>query len=292
VINKKKTSGPQFVRYFAPLLDALRALGGSGSPQEVIQRIVEDLNISDEMQNDFLSSGQSRFVNQVHWARFYLVKEGLLDSSKRGVWTLSERGLKTNLTDSQALALFQKLSRMFQIRDGEPEIPEEAQIQSPEDDSSEGTGDYRVRLLDILLKLPPSGFERLAQRLLREAGFSQVVVTGKSNDGGIDGHGTLMVNPLVSFRVLFQCKRYAGAVSSPDVRNFRGAMQGRADKGIIITTGSFTADAIREASRDGAPPIELIDGGKLIDLMKGLRLGLKPIETFSVDDAFFNEFRV
>lgn len=92
------------------------------------------------------------------------------------------------------------------------------------------------------------------QAILREAGFIEVYVTGRSGDQGIDGHGTLQINPLVSFRVLFQCKRYRQSVSAPDVRNFPGAMAGRADEEIIITTGTFTAEARRESSRDGVPP--------------------------------------
>lgn len=141
------------------------------------------------------------------------------------------------------------------------------------------------------MSLPPSGFERLAQRLLREAGFTQVTVTGKAGDGGIDGYGTLQVNHLVSFKVLFQCKRYANSVSSSHVRDFRGAMAGRADKGLIITTGTFTADAKREATRDGVHPIELIDGDKLVDLLENLELGLRSLTTFEVDHTFFTEFR-
>ena len=143
----------------------------------------------------------------------------------------------------------------------------------------------------MLWSLPAEGFERLSQRLLRESGFTQVTVTGRSRDGGIDGYGTLQVNPLVSFRVLFQCKKYEGSVLPSHVRDFRGAMTGRTDKGIIITTGTFTAEARREASRDGAPPIELIDGEKLIDMFQELELGLKPVTTFEIDEKFFDEFR-
>ena len=167
---------------------------------------------------------------------------------------------------------------------------------APEDeseDSSEaigGAGTYREQLLERIRSLAPSGFERLTQRLLRESGFSQVEVTGKSGDGGIDGSGTLSLNKLVSIRVLFQCKKYRGSVGSEAVRNFRGAMQGRADYGLILTTGTFTADARREASRDGVSPIELIDGERLIDLMKDLQLGLTPVQTFMVDEAFFQGF--
>ena len=146
-------------------------------------------------------------------------------------------------------------------------------------------------MLDILKSLPPSGFERICQRLLRESGFDQVTVTGKSGDGGIDGHGILQVNPFVSFRVMFQSKRYQGSVAPSQVRDFRGAMMGRADKGIIITTGTFTMEAKKEARRDGVPPIELVDGEKLIEMFEFLELGLKPKKTYDVDYGFFEEFK-
>jgi restriction system protein len=289
--RKKKDEGSQFVRYFGPLLDALRGLGGSGTPDEVVERIAQDLGLSDEVQNDLLPSGQPRYRNQVAWARFYLVREGLLDSSKRGVWSLTEQGRGTVLSSDQAREIFLKQVRFYQEQ-------RRLKTQTPEpiaEQVAEGTGatpnDYRDELIDLLLKLPPPGFERLSQRLLREAGFIQVVVTGSSGDGGIDGYGTLQINPLVSFKVLFQCKRYTKSVSPSHVRDFRGAMAGRADKGIIITTGTFTAEARREASRDGVPPIELIDGEKLIDMLEHLELGLKPITTYEIDESFFAEFK-
>ena len=151
--------------------------------------------------------------------------------------------------------------------------------------------DYRSRLMEILRSLPSEGFERLSQRLLRESGFQQVNVTGRTGDGGIDGNGLLQINPFVSFQVLFQCKRYTGSVTVSQVRDFRGAMMGRADKGIIITTGTFTKDAKQEAIRDGVPPIELVNGENLLDMLEQLELGLKPITTYEVDEEFFDEFR-
>ena len=151
-------------------------------------------------------------------------------------------------------------------------------------------GNYRTKLIQKLLSLPPAGFERLCQRLLREAGFEQVIVTGRSGDGGIDGYGVLQINPFVSFRVLFQCKRYKGSVSAPDVRNFRGAMMGRAEKGIILTTGGFTAEALNEARRDGAPAIELVNNEKLIEMLENLELGLIPRKTYDLDSHFFIAF--
>lgn len=285
----KKSDGAQFVQYFGPLLDALRDLGGSATVDEATERVAENLQIPEKTLNETLASGGSRFRNQVAWARFYLVRENLLDSSKRGVWSLTEQGKSTHLTHEQSRSIFLKWVRIFQeerAKKNADEVPQEV---------AEETGgrseDYRSVAHALLLKLPPSGFERLSQRLLREAGFNQVIVTGKSGDGGIDGFGTLQVNPLVSFKVIFQCKRYSGSVSSSTVRDFRGAMAGRAEKGIIITTGGFTAEARKEAARDGAPPIELVDGEKLIDMMERLELGLHAVTTFEVNHAFFKDFQ-
>lgn len=290
--QRKKEEGPQFVRYFGALLDALRSLGGSATPNEVVERIALNKGIPDDVQNELLSSGDLRFRNQVAWARFYLVREGLLDSSKRGVWSLTERGRSTTLSHEQALEVHRKWSRIFQQEGRARASAAEPEVTSPtEVADDEALGNHRSQINQILLGLPPVGFERLAQRLLRESGFTQVEVTGRSGDGGIDGHGTLQINPLVSFKVLFQCKRYSKSVSPSQVRDFRGAMAGRADKGIIVTTGTFTAEARREASRDGVPAIELIDGAALIDMLEQLELGLKPVKAYEIDDSFFNEFR-
>lgn len=289
--KQKKSEGAQFVRYFGPLLDALRGLGGSAKADEAVDRVASDLSISDEVLNETLPSGGSRFRNQVAWARFYLVREGLISSSKHGVWSLTESGYKTTLTLEQARALFLRWVKYFQEQRKSKDVAEPV-AEKDAGEVTEGIArDYRDEALSALLTLPPAGFERLSQRLLREAGFTQVVVTGQSGDGGIDGFGTLQVNLLVSFKVLFQCKRYAKSVSPSHVRDFRGAMAGRADKGIIITTGSFSAEARREASRDGAPPIELIDGEKLIDMLEKFELGLRPVTTYELDDSFFNEFK-
>lgn len=290
--KKTKEEGAQFVRYFGPLLDALRGLGDSGTPDEVTERIASDLNLSDEVQNELLASGESRYRNQVAWARFYLVREGLLDSSKRGIWSLTEQGRSTSLNLEQSRDIFLKWVRIFQEQRKKKANTNIALIGETVDEATDATqSDYRNALIGLLLSLPSSGFERFCQRLLREAGFTSVFVTGSSGDGGIDGHGTLQINELVSFKVLFQCKRYAKSVVPSHVRDFRGAMAGRADKGIIITTGTFTSEARREASRDGVPPIELIDGEKLVDMLARLELGLRPVITYEIDYSFFNEFK-
>ena len=289
--KRRNLEGTKFLRYFGPLLDALRKLGGSGTPDEAAEQVAVDLGLTDEVQNELLPSGGLRYRTNIAWARFYLVREGLLDSSKRGVWSLTERGRAAHLTLDQAGEIFTRWVKVFDEQRRAKTATEEPLAEQVAEGSGSVPNDYRTETLQLLMALPPAGFERLSQRLLREAGFTQVIVTGQSGDGGIDGYGTLQINRLVSFKVLFQCKRYSKSVAPSHVRDFRGAMAGRADKGIIITTGTFTAEARREASRDGAPPIELIDGEKLLDMLEGLELGLRPITTYEVNHAFFAEFR-
>ena len=282
--RKAKTRGPKFTRFMSPLLEALKELGGSARPTEAKEFVIAFFGIPDEELSAQLKSGQSRVENQIAWARFYLSKAGYIDASNRGVWTLTEKGLKESLGPEDVLRVFKEVQKSFPRKPQREEEEEEVE-KSPYQD------DYRAHLLHILLSLAASGFERLCQRLLRECGFQQVRVTGRSGDGGIDGQGVVQVNPFVSFQVLFQCKRYKGAVSPSQIRDFRGAMMGRVDKGIILTTGTFTPEARKEASRDGAPAIELVDGEKLIDLFEQFRLGLIERKTCEVDDKFFDEFR-
>ena len=284
------TIGSQFAQYINPLLATLRSLGGSARAGEARAAVAESMKVEDSVLEERLSSGQSRFDNQVGWARYYLVRAGYIDASKRGVWALTEKGRATErLTDGEIADLVRSVIAEWGRRSGDSE--EAGQEPSGERPPDEVPTDHRQRLLTVLQDLPPAGFERLCQRLLREAGFEEVTVTGRSGDGGIDGIGILQVNPFVSFKVLFQCKRYTGAVGSGAVRDFRGAMMGRADKGLILTTGAFSAEARREAVRDGVPPIELVDGESLLDLFERLELGLRPKATFDVDDGFFDEFR-
>ena len=212
-----KQTGPEFLRFFIPVVEVLRELGGSGRSAEVTDLVIDRMNIPEEEEAVILKSGQSRIYNQIAWARLYLVKAGLLDSSKRGVWSLTEKGRTAELTADFALQSCRETqSQIIEQRKqrGEAKAQEAGEVEEAEgaeeqiDIDSVDTGNYRTELLNLLRSLSPEGFERLSQRLLRESGFQQVAVTGRSGDGGIDGHGILRINPLVSFKVLFQCKRY------------------------------------------------------------------------------------
>lgn len=294
--DKKKNA--EFTRWMGPLLETLRQLGGSVRPREASNHIAATMGLSDSLLDATTKTGQDRFHNQVAWARQYLVWEGLIDASRRGIWTLTPKGAETSLTEEQSRVLFLKWVAVHQetrraVQDemasapASPEVDKTAVVSVPaiSDEVEE------VQLLEVLRSLTPSGFERVCQRLLRESGFESVVVTGRSHDGGIDGVGVLQLNPFVRIKVLFQCKRYKGTVSRAEVGDFRNAMLGRAEKGIFITTGRFSKDAMQEANRDGAPPIELVTGEALVELFERVGLGVKPRTVFDIDYGFFEQFK-
>ena len=284
----KQAKGPEFIRFFRPILELLLKSGGTSTPAEIVDRSIEIAKVSESEQQAVNKNGQSRIRNQVHWARQYLVWNGYVDSSKRGVWSLTDKGRAVDLAKLNSLEVFKNVQGTRSQAKQSQKLKAPLVDESPPDDLA--WQDHRTRLIELIRSISPGGFERLSQRLLRESGFQHVTVTGMAGDGGIDGIGTLQVNPFVSFNVLFQCKRYQGAVTPSQVRDFRGAMMGRADKGIILTTGAFTLEAKKEARHDGVPPIELVDGDALVDMFERLELGLIPKRTYDIDEKFFDEY--
>ena len=283
-MKDKKLSTAEFIQWMNPLLDALRELGGSGKAREVSDLIADNLKIPEEKREEKLKSGTLRFHNQVMWAKQYLGWEGLVTSSKRGVWTLTEQGKNKKLSLEEASKIMSHWVE-FHHKDKEKTPKENSgEIQDFVESRAEET------LLDVLKKVTPAGFEQICMLLLRESGFEKLKVTGKSHDEGIDGIGVLQLNPFVSFKVLFQCKRYKGTVSRSQVGDFRNAMMGRAEKGIILTTGTFSADAEREANREGAMPVELVDGEKLVEMFEHLELGVRSKSVYEVDLDFFKPY--
>ncbi|MDA1095711.1 MAG: restriction endonuclease [Chloroflexi bacterium] len=274
---------PKYDRLMNPVLDALRALGGSGTIQEMEDTVAAALRLTDEAR-EFKQGRATLLGNRLAWARSYLKTYGLLVNSRRGVWALTGSGLSSVPINPRDVVQFvgkQYRRTTGNGTDGSPVDPDTTTIGE--------TGqieNWRDELLGALKQMEPARFERLCQRLLRESGFVEVNVTGRSGDGGIDGHGMIRLQSLVSLPVVFQCKRWSNLVGPSVVRDFRGAMAGRADKGLIVTTGSFTTEATREATRAGTYPIDLIDGERLIDLMRNLGLGIEVIEQVVVDHAF------
>jgi restriction system protein len=284
----KNQPGPKLIQYFDPILKALKELGGSGTKTEVVNAVAQLNNVSDAERQETLPSGALKLDTDIAFARQYLVWAGYLDASEWEVWSLTEKGqAATGILDADAIQLYKEQRALHCLAKKKGEKDEENE---EEDELLQTQEAYKEQVMAILRKLHPKAFERLCQRLLRVSKFEKVDVTGRSGDGGIDGIGIVKVNPFVTFKVLFQCKRCTSAVTSAQVRDFRGAMQGRADKAIILTTGTFTKDAQKEAARDGVPPIELVDGERLIRLFEQLKFGLRPRTTYDVDVGFFEQF--
>lgn len=276
---------PTFDDLMNPLLEALRLLGGSGSIEEIYAKTAEVTGLSEDVLtqlHDPDKSSQTEVGYRLAWARTYLRKYGLLENSSRGVWSLTEKAKNLETVDPSEVVRFVRAIDKQEAPKKRP--PDETVRELSEEEQ------WKDKLSDILTqKLTPDGFERLVQRILRESGFIHVEVTGRTGDGGIDGKGIARIHGFMSFHVLFQCKRYKGSVSASEIRDFRGAMVGRADKGLFITTGSFTPAAVKEATRDGAPPIDLVDGDVLGEKLKELSLGIKTksVERVSVDESWF-----
>jgi restriction system protein len=276
--------------FYVPILKLLQELGGSASNQEIESSLIESFGFSDEQVSEtHKKSGTPIVSNRIAWARSYLKLAELANNQKTGTWVITEVG--RDALKSGHAAVNQRVAEALKAYNAaRKEAKENSQATKDAPDDVEDELEWSSVLLAKLKTIPADAFERLSQRLLREAGFVKVEVTGKSGDGGIDGNGVLRMN-LVSFNVLFQCKRYKDTVGPGVVRDFRGAMQGRADKGLIITTGTFTPESRKEATRDGAPAIDLIDGDALCSLLKEQRLGvsIKLVEEVALDLSFFDK---
>jgi restriction system protein len=262
-----------------PTLLAVRQLGHSAKISEIDDLVIEQEGFGEEEQAALHNDGpQSELEYRLAWARTYLKRIEALDNPVRGTWVTTERG--RNIGGDEVVRLWQM--NREEIRAERRRKRSEAREAGADPDlvAEDGEGEaegWREVLLGTLQGMDPTKFEHLAKLLLRKEGFVNTTVTGGAGDGGIDGVGVYQLS-LVSFPVYFQCKRYKGTVGPDKVRDFRGAMQGRGDRGLLITTGSFTASARREAARDGAPPVDLIDGDRLCDLLKNNGLGVETTE--------------
>ncbi len=288
--KKQKDGLPTFDEFLIPVIQALKELGGSGTNDEINERVFQIAKISEEILA--IPHGEGGSLSEVDyrifWTRTYLKKFGLLENSSRGVWALAKPDIKLSEINPETI--------VKSVRENERKKDKKEQITFTNldlvdevEEEIENQEEWRETLLNTLYNISPSAFERLTQRILRESGFFQVEVTGKTGEGGIDGKGIVRISGFLSFHVIFQCKRYKGSVTPSQIRDFRGAMQGRADKGLFITTGSFTREAVKEATRDGAPPIDLIDGELLCEKLKELKLGVatQMIEVVEIKKEWF-----
>jgi restriction system protein len=270
---------PKYDELFNPTLSALHQLGGSGRNDEIEQKVAEILNLTDDEVNEIHIGNRTKLGYRSAWARNYLKRYGLIENSQRGVWSLTHVGLTTKSVEKDEVNRTVKRLASNELEEPGGDLKEIEELE------------WEEEVLETLRAIEPAAFERLCQRLLRESGFVEVTVEGRSGDGGIDGRGIYKVGGLISTRVIFQAKRYSGSVSSQQVREFKGTMSGRAEKGLFITTGTFTRDAKTEAIRDGSTAIDLVDGRALADLLKDLRMGMTVTmeESVSINKTWFQK---
>lgn len=270
---------PAFTFFFAPTLKALDELGGSGSNEEIYNQVLSLTSLSKDVINEMHNFTMTEVEYRLAWARTYLKNFGAIENSKQGVWALTAKGkkmLKENVIDPKEIRNFTVKKHGKSKASSEEEMIETESI------------NWREQITDILQNLDPYAFERLAQRLLRECGFSDVQVTRRSGDGGIDGTGKLRIQGIFSFNVAFQCKRYKGQVGASAIRDFRGSLGTNIEKGVLITTGAFTKAAKDEASSEGKRLIDLMDGEELINKLAEYGIGLNEVKSYEIDEDFFN----
>lgn len=279
---------PAYNDMMCELFQAMKELGGSGTIREIDDKTIEILKLPTEVQEIMHgNSSKTEVEYRLAWTRTYMKKVGILENSSRGVWSLTTMGRELEKINPEEVVQKVREMTFLKTNDAHNINIEDENLGNDGVDTPDEIQSWREILKNILLNLKPDAFERLTQRLLRESGFTQVKVTGKTGDGGIDGTGIVKLNGIISFHMLFQCKRYTGTVSAGEIRDFRGAMQGRADKGLFITTGKFSTPAIEEANRPGTTPIDLVDGDELVDKLRELQLGVIPVNDYTIDEAWF-----
>ena len=295
--RERKNLSPTYTELIVPTYDALKQLGGSGTNNEIYEKVIVDLNLSDEVLDEphLGILNQSEVEYQLAWARTYLKNYGIIVNSARSVWSITPEYASDLTVSAKEIVAFtvqknakkREMAKSNDKQDRKSDKPEDDIDSNDDVEFPEEVKPWRQQLANILQNMDPYGFERLSQRLLRECGFTQVSVTKKSGDGGIDGTGKLKINGIESFNVAFQFKRYKGIVSSGDIRDFRGSLTTDIEKGIFITTGSFSKAAKDEATTPGKKQIDLIDGEEFISKLAEYSIGVKEVKTYEIDEDFF-----
>lgn len=296
--NKIDSRIPRYNKLIMPAFTALKKLGGSGTNDEILNQVIKDLKIPDEVA-DITHMGkvnQSELSYQLAWARTYLSKYGVIQNSARSVWSITPDFVGVDVLDEKEIVASvvkknaeKRNKTTTTTTTTTDDVPEDDDPTNDDEEYPDEIKPWKEKLAEILQSMDPYGFERLTQRVLRECGFSQVEVTKKSGDGGIDGTGKLKINGIFSFNVAFQCKRYSGVVGAPDIRDFRGSLTTNIEKGLFITTGTFSKAAREEACSPGKQQIDLLDGEEFINKLTEYEIGVHPVTTYAIDEEFFKK---
>ncbi len=284
--TQKEVGLPGYTELRCRTLEVLKALSMPASNSEIDSAVADAFKLNPAQRLLLHGEGpQTELSYRVAWARSGLVAAGALDHVSRALWRLNSAGREMSCAEvEQARAEYLQKSR-------EADRPTTAGVEGDAGDSQEPQ-DWKEALCDRLLAMSPVAFERLSGRLLEAAGFDEVQVTGSVADGGIDAVGIYRPSGLISFRTSVQCKRWQGSVGRDRVQAFQGASMPRSDRGIIITTGTFTVGARAQAQAPGAFPVDLIDGIQLAELLKQYGLGVRTttVELVTLDQSFFADY--
>ncbi len=286
--NNKIAQVPSYAVLIEATFLALKQLGGSGHNDEINKKVYEILNVPNSIL-EIIHTGRNSFSEidyRLAWARTLLKNYGAIINSARRVWVISPEFANVEAVSGSEIEKFKNLSNnnIQKEKSEESDIDRDNNIEIPSEAKS-----WRQRIYDILINMDPFAFEHLTQRLLRESGFTDVVVTKRSGDGGIDGYGKLKINGVISFNIAFQCKRYQGTVGAPEIRDFRGSLTRNIEKGLFVTTGTYSSAAKDEAANIGKQQIDLIDGEDFIDMLAEYSIGLKEVKDYEIDEDYFSK---
>lgn len=287
--KRNATQVPNYVTLIEATYKALKELGGSGRNDEINKKVYQILGLSSETL-EILHTGRTSFSEvdyRLAWARTLLKNYGAIINSSRSVWVISPEFSNIDHVSGEEVDKYRNISKQPKAKSLEKSngvVYEEEITDLPDEVKT-----WRQKVFDILMKMDPCAFERLTQRVLRESGFTDVEVTKRSGDGGIDGYGKLKINGVISFNIAFQCKRYQGTVGASEIRDFRGSLTRNIEKGLFVTTGTFSSAAKEEAANIGKQQIDLIDGEALLDMLAEYSIGLKEVKDYEVDEEYFTK---
>ena len=287
---------PKQADLYWPVIQAFKELHSSRQEQ-LVEKVCTDINLSERDISILHGKGPTTEISyRISWVKDSLKRVGILETPERGLWTLTKKG-RHIVSEKEAKGLRSEVRALIKkqrkITYGTKKRA--SRKSAPDDQGPEYLDEaWKGEILDAVRSMTPSAFEWLATLLLSKSDFHDLVVTQQTRDGGIDVQGFMKEGKgIVRRPVLVQCKRYneRKKVAPKEIRDFRGAVEGRAEIGIFITCGKYSDDARKEAVREGAIRINLVDGEQLADMLKKAELGVKVEEReyVTVKPEFFAE---
>ena len=279
-ISEELSFLPEYFKYVRPVIEVQQELGGSAKPAKVLDLLIDKVGYAKKPSTQPVNPCPSKIGNEMQKVRKVLLHAGLLDSSHKGVWRLTKIGLATDLSDINLYHLNELRKKAEkEYRENRKTKINTASLQSEttvyHKKSIGVCVDRRRPLLDHLKTLSPADLKKICQEVLCRSGFEGINIIRESSENCLEGECIFQKNLFMLPDVLFQFKCVEDSIKAEEIRDFRRDMRRRADKGIFMTIGFFTEEAKQEAQRDGVSPVVLIDGKKLVGMIKKFKIRLK-----------------